>query len=277
MNTGSSRPLALYVSVDEWLTGMEQTRCWSKSVGQDRSICPHGHNCATPCPNDSTTCAPLGDLHANSQNLHNCFPSENGTGPSDNPLAQTITRTLASFDIAPPFTIQRIAELLLFPNRYHVHEGKYLRALDRTLTVPPPRAPPPAASLSRAYPRYLLPRATSRLLTPVRRRRTRRPLKSRYSHQSRGPRHQPATVPRPRHRQEQHIPCQTEFTTRRPLYKIRVQDDQVWVRRGFLRLLIPLILVLFPRRWRGRCRREVPRRAHPKIFIPLRAPVQRTA
>jgi PPP4R2 len=42
---------------------------------------------------------------------------------------------ISAFESAPPFTIQRVAELVLLPNRYHSNKDKYLRALDRALTV----------------------------------------------------------------------------------------------------------------------------------------------
>jgi hypothetical protein len=80
------------------------------------------------------------------QNLQTCFPSEdaNSVAPAistsldvqaEHDITSRILSTLASFDTAPPFTIQRVAELVLFPNRHHAKKAKYLRALDRTLTV----------------------------------------------------------------------------------------------------------------------------------------------
>lgn len=53
----------------------------------------------------------------------------------ENQLASRISSYIESFDTSPPFTIQRIAELILFPSRYHSSKAKYLRALDRTLMV----------------------------------------------------------------------------------------------------------------------------------------------
>ena|ERR1700685_4429986 len=80
------------------------------------------------------------------QNLQTCFPSKdaNPVAPaistsldvqSEDDITSRILSTLASFDTAPPFTIQRVTELVLFPNRHHAKKAKYLRALDRTLTV----------------------------------------------------------------------------------------------------------------------------------------------
>ena len=63
----------------------------------------------------------------------NVVPSANLQ--SEEELSSRISSALASFDYAPPFTIQRITELILYPNRHHTNKAKYLRALDRTLTV----------------------------------------------------------------------------------------------------------------------------------------------
>jgi len=83
------------------------------------------------------------------QNLRTCFPNDNDINATatnttvsldmqpDHDLASRLISTLASFDMAPPFTIQRITELILHPNRHHTKKAKYLRALDRTLTVTP--------------------------------------------------------------------------------------------------------------------------------------------
>jgi PPP4R2 len=54
---------------------------------------------------------------------------------SEQELIPRITSALTSFELSPPFTIQRITELILYPNRHYTNKSKYLRALDRTLTV----------------------------------------------------------------------------------------------------------------------------------------------
>jgi PPP4R2 len=80
------------------------------------------------------------------KNLHNSFGQpQNATSvqlnvmgidvASEQQLATRVISYIASFDKAPPFTVQRIAELILFPSRYHSSQVKYLRALDRTLMV----------------------------------------------------------------------------------------------------------------------------------------------
>jgi hypothetical protein len=80
------------------------------------------------------------------QNLQTCFPSKDANSvaaaistsldvQSEHDITSGILSTLASFDTASPFTIQRVTELVLFPNRHHAKKAKYLRALDRTLTV----------------------------------------------------------------------------------------------------------------------------------------------
>ncbi|KAK8869626.1 hypothetical protein IAR55_000193 [Kwoniella newhampshirensis] len=43
---------------------------------------------------------------------------------------------------SPPFTIQRLAELLLQPTQYHTSLGKFLRAVEKTLLVTTPWEPP---------------------------------------------------------------------------------------------------------------------------------------
>jgi hypothetical protein len=43
---------------------------------------------------------------------------------------------------SPPFTIQRLAELLLSPTRYHSSLGKFLRAVEKALLVTSPWEPP---------------------------------------------------------------------------------------------------------------------------------------
>ncbi|WVR05384.1 hypothetical protein IAU60_002398 [Kwoniella sp. DSM 27419] len=56
---------------------------------------------------------------------------------------------------APPFTIQRLAELLADPTRYHTSIGKFLRAVEKTLLVttqwePPSYVPAPPTLIPRA-------------------------------------------------------------------------------------------------------------------------------
>ncbi|WVF71974.1 hypothetical protein IAT40_006784 [Kwoniella sp. CBS 6097] len=54
---------------------------------------------------------------------------------------ERVVKMLDELD-APPFTIQRLAELLLQPTQYHTTLGKFLRAVEKTLLVNTPWEPP---------------------------------------------------------------------------------------------------------------------------------------
>ncbi|OCF36636.1 hypothetical protein I316_01888 [Kwoniella heveanensis BCC8398] len=54
---------------------------------------------------------------------------------------ERVAKVLDELD-APPFTIQRLAELLSEPTQYHTTLGKFLRAVEKTLLVTTPWEPP---------------------------------------------------------------------------------------------------------------------------------------
>ncbi|WVQ98943.1 hypothetical protein IAU59_006075 [Kwoniella sp. CBS 9459] len=54
---------------------------------------------------------------------------------------ERVVKVLDDLD-TPPFTIQRLAELLLQPTQYHTTLGKFLRAVEKTLLVNTPWEPP---------------------------------------------------------------------------------------------------------------------------------------
>ena len=87
-------------------------------------------------PNDdSFATQPITPIVLNSQNSH--LAHTDGALPPQllsfyNNLKTTLT---TSFPHAPPYTIQRLAELVLYPRRYYRTLPAYLRALDRTISV----------------------------------------------------------------------------------------------------------------------------------------------
>lgn len=59
-----------------------------------------------------------------------------GLDPEDDSLLTSLTTTLTTqFESAPPYTVQRLAELLRHPNAHYRSLSKYLRALQRVLSV----------------------------------------------------------------------------------------------------------------------------------------------
>ncbi|KAH6918959.1 PPP4R2-domain-containing protein, partial [Coprinopsis sp. MPI-PUGE-AT-0042] len=80
---------------------------------------------------------------------------------------QAINDQLDAFDDNPPFTIQRLAELLLDPKAYYNSVGKYLRAVEKTLLVTSTidAYPVPATSSAGPAPSHPTPEMISRLGT----------------------------------------------------------------------------------------------------------------
>ncbi|KAK0249776.1 hypothetical protein B0A54_16989 [Friedmanniomyces endolithicus] len=76
--------------------------------------------------------------------------AEPGTLPPDLlSLYQSSTRVLErDFSQSPPYTIQRLAELVLYPRKHYRFLPAYLRALDRTVSVTSPHSEFPLPSLT---------------------------------------------------------------------------------------------------------------------------------
>ncbi|TKA78082.1 hypothetical protein B0A55_03275 [Friedmanniomyces simplex] len=76
--------------------------------------------------------------------------AESGTLPPDLLSSyQSSTRVLErDFSQSPPYTIQRLAELVLYPRRHYRFLPAYLRALDRTVSVTSPHSDFPLPSLT---------------------------------------------------------------------------------------------------------------------------------
>ncbi|KAL4077180.1 PPP4R2-domain-containing protein [Scleroderma yunnanense] len=70
-----------------------------------------------------------------------------------NEMKDAIFKQLHEFDEDPPFTIQRVCELCVYPKRYYKAIGKYLRAVEKSLLVTsawnsfPPETPQNGLSL----------------------------------------------------------------------------------------------------------------------------------
>lgn len=65
----------------------------------------------------------------------NTWHFENGGAAENEELAWTIKRLEEEFQEYPPYTIQRVAELAAHPREHYKDMGKYLRALNRSLSV----------------------------------------------------------------------------------------------------------------------------------------------
>jgi len=50
-------------------------------------------------------------------------------------MEQSLSTLLDQFDSSPPFTIQRVCELCLYPKQHYTSVGKYLRAVEKSLLV----------------------------------------------------------------------------------------------------------------------------------------------
>ena len=76
--------------------------------------------------------------------------TQEGTLPPDLLSSyQSSTRILESdFSLSPPYTIQRLAELVLYPKRHYRFLPAYLRALDRVVSVSSPVSDFPLPTLS---------------------------------------------------------------------------------------------------------------------------------